>query len=109
MDNTTLKVYASLPMEGKEDTIVERYNELVKDIKETFPEAEIFGPYNIKKFMNDPTYIRDRDKSYYLGRDFETLNRCNVIALGKGWKGSSGCCAEAEIAVTWGLATYEQV
>jgi hypothetical protein len=102
-------IYISLPMAGHEDTVHERYLNAISEVFDLFKneEIEIYGPINIKDFDDTGlTVEREHDWSWYMGRDIETLLKCNTIYMTKGYLLSKGCKIELAAAQEAGISIY---
>ena len=96
-------------MGGHEDTVHERYLNAIREIFDLFKneEIEIYGPINIKDFDDTGlTVEREHDWAWYMGRDIESLLKCNTIFMTKGYLLSKGCRIELAAAQEAGLSVY---
>lgn len=98
-----MKVYISLPMGGKENTVRQRYDDAVAELKtlcgsRLWP-LEIHGPVNIECFTDKGLSVPcDHDWAWYMGRDLEELLRCDTIFMTEGYLLSPGCRTELAVA-----------
>ena len=99
------KIYISLPIAFREDTVYQR-NQEAKD-------------YLFNKFSNryewvspiDNNHIDEEDltnhlqigkTAYYMGRDIEQVILCDAILMCPGWENSKGCQCEKFVAEMYG-------
>lgn len=95
----TKKIYVSLPMKGKEDTIELRINQAIEYCKKYLPEYELTFPCNIEEFLgNNKKIERDHPYGWYIGEDIKIEFECDSILLTPGWENSLGCRIEYAIA-----------
>lgn len=106
--NKNVKVYISLPITGCEDTVRQRYEEAVKNVKEMYNvygrDIDIVSPVDIDVIdIDDINFDSTKDWAYWMGRDLETLLRCDTIYMSEGWENSKGCRVEKACAEASGL------
>lgn len=101
------KIYISLPMAGREDTVWERFTNAVNYIKNhpIYSTYDIIEPIDILDFNPDAPKIEKESHTYgwYLGRDIERLCDCTHILITEGWENSRGCRVEIETAKILGI------
>ena len=94
------KIYVSLPMGGHEKTVRHRYDKAALEIANLNESYELAAPFNINEFdENGIKQDREHDWAYYMGRDIETLLRCDAIYVTRGFKNSPGCRVELAVAI----------
>ena len=99
------KIYISLPINSMIDSVEERNEEAcnwaVSHIEGHYPgyeEIQCISPLDINGF-NSNNNIEQYDWQTCMGRDIESLLRCDAILMCNGWQNNSkGCMCEFETA-----------
>lgn len=93
------KLYVSLPMAGKEDTIEDRVNDIIDYCEINYPDYDLVFPNNIEQFFGEnKVFERDHTYGWYIGEDIKLMFECDAIIMTEGWKKSKGCQIEFEVA-----------
>lgn len=102
------KIFISIPITNKENTVQERLNDAIDSIKNSddLKEYEIVTPYGIDNYTSEGMIKElspEEDVAFFMGKDIELLLRCNAIYSCDGWRNSRGCRAERMVAYQYGL------
>lgn len=96
----TIKIYVSLPISGKEDTVMERYLTAKGRIELIFGAAdtkdyklEVVPPLDIDK-IGTPEQDYTKPLSYWIGEDIKLLMECDAVYFCDGYGESRGCQLE---------------
>lgn len=95
------RVYVSLPISNREDTVYARYNEALRKLYEMSfnDDIEIHAATDIHEFdENGPTVEHKEDWNYYMAQDIPELLMCDTIFMCDDWEKSKGCKVELAIA-----------
>ncbi|MCH5167450.1 MAG: DUF4406 domain-containing protein [Erysipelotrichales bacterium] len=104
------KIYVSLPMKDKEDTIEDRVNLAIDYCERFLPDYDLVFPCNIEQFFGEnKTFERDHPYGWYIGEDIKVEFECDAILMTPGWEDSLGCRIEYAIAKERGMEIFHQI
>lgn len=90
------KIYISLPIAGKEDTVYNRNYEAIEYIKKNYPNYDYISPIDLNHIDNEAlgNHLELDRTAFYMGRDIEQVILCDAILMCEGWENSKGCNVE---------------
>lgn len=103
-----MKLYISIPITGKEQSIKSRLRYMTEYAKKKWPEAEIVLPVDIECFDdNGVSSAPSRgDWETYMSIDFERLIRCDACLFDNYWWNSKGCRIERAVCREAGIDIF---
>lgn len=103
-----MKLFLSIPISGKEDTLLERYNNALELIFKHFPEYEVICQSNLEELARDKKSVPESEFPYYMGKDIQSVLESDLLFLGSGWEMSKGCLLEFRAAELFGKKIISQ-
>lgn len=103
---TVPKLYVSLPISGQEDTIEQRYNDILDYCEQHYPEYDLIFPIDINEFFDDVDRTTHETYLWYMGKDILLMSECEAILMTKDWENSFGCNIEHELAKHTNMKIY---
>ena len=92
------KIYISLPIAFKEDTVMQRNDEAKEYIRKNFPEYDFYSPIDENHIDDEAlgNHLEIDRTAYYMGKDIEAVILCDAILMCPGWdwEKSRGCLVE---------------
>lgn len=89
-----MKIFVSLPITGREDSLQERFESAMDFIKEHYPDAEIEYQSNLKVLSSEQRSCSEEEFPYYMGKDIQSVLECDAILMCEGFQHSIGCLLE---------------
>lgn len=104
----TKRIYISIPITGREDTIFERNELAKKEVKELG--YEYVSPIDNNDVCEEDlkNHTNLEKTAIYMGEDIEDLITCDSIYLCQGWENSRGCQIEKFVAEKFNKEILEQ-
>ena len=103
----TIRIYISLPITGKETTVMERCMEAKERLETIFKEAEIEDyklevvfPKDVDK-IGTPAQDNTKPLGYWIGEDIKLLMECEAVFFCEGYGKSRGCQLEDKCATLY--------
>ena len=98
------KIYISLPIAFKEDTVYVRNEEAKAYLKKHYKKCEWVSPIDANHIDEEAlgNHLAIERTAYYMGRDIEQVILCDAILMCPGWENSKGCQCEKFVAEMYG-------
>lgn len=105
-------VFISVPMSGKDETIIERSIQLAKHwyLSATKQNVKDVAFYDNFKGCREEDFTNLKHEALgYLSKAILNLGKCDEAVFGKGWQNARGCKIEKKICDYYGIKEYVMV
>lgn len=103
-----MKIFISIPITGREDTLKERYENALEWISEHFEDAETVAQSNLEMLIESKKSVPDDEFPYYMGKDIQAVLEADAILMCDGWEHSIGCLLEHRAAELFRIKIIEE-
>lgn len=119
------KIYLSIPISGVENSIIERVQKALQDLKSIIEKEkknlgkewenyEVIFPvdFNVDAKTVEEFFAgsgNGNDYAWFMGRDIENLLRCDAMFLADGWEDSKGCQAEKACGLIYDIRVLQNI
>lgn len=95
-----LKVFVSLPMNGRSDLVIKQKMEyLFRLVQERYPEKEF---EMIDSFTKDPA-IQEKGRVSMLGHSIQLMADADIVIFSKDYRLARGCRIEEQVAIEYNI------